>query len=241
MENKIKDGYNLTELILEIISSTIYNEDLLKSFKKIKAYNKELYLHSINVAFLSMLMGMQLYTSKNELEELFIAALLHDYGKLYVSKDIMEKADVLTTDERLIIELHSAVGFFYLKQETNFSNNILFAVLDHHEKVNGSGYGHHKKADKISQYAKIISIVDVYDAMTSDRVYRKRIDKNAVKEYIAKMAGTYFDKKLSELFIQISNKYDIEHMEKVFRKNIESHIAGAKSDWASRTGLRFQT
>lgn len=193
--------------MLEKISETaLNNHDVLRCCISMKNYNENLYDHSCNVAFLSLLLGESYYKNLDEILELFIAALLHDYGKMYIARSILDKPGPLTTDERKTIEMHSVMGYLHLKAQTNFSNNILNGILDHHEKADGSGYSKGKISSDISNYAKIITLADVYDAMISDRVYRGRIQRDSVHEYIIKNAGTSFDKELAKMFLNQVNE-----------------------------------
>lgn len=202
--NNIVKPYN-TE---HILNSILYNKNVNKYFTDIKNYNRMLYFHSLNVAMLSMLVGTCLYDDIKELSELAIAALLHDYGKVFISKSIHEKQDALTCKERKIIEQHSILGFMKLKQESAFSENILNGILDHHERMDGSGYNFGKTSHYISSYAKIIMIADVFDAMISDREYRKHMEPCVVKEYLISKSGSDFDSYLTELFLKQINTYD---------------------------------
>lgn len=201
-EENVIDQFNA---LLKVISqyNYPYYQEVSRCLKDIKIYNEELYEHSRNVAFFSLLLGSHFYKSNKEINELYIASLLHDYGKLFIPKNILEKPDILSKKERQKIEIHSIAGYVYLKQHTKLPTNILYGVLDHHERVDGCGYLLCKKEYKISNYAKIIAIADVYDSMISDRVYRKCIPKEKVEEYIRSNAGTHFNYDLSILFLDL--------------------------------------
>lgn len=216
MKYKKSGENNVLVLASEVFNRNILgDQDTYQCFLNIKDFSKELYHHSLNVSLLSFLLGME-RLDDTMLEEVFVAALLHDYGKLFISKSILDKNGLLTEEERQTVELHSIVGYFYLQQQTNLSENVLFGVLDHHEKVDGTGYGLCKKNDSINDIAKIIAIADVYDAMVSDRVYRKRIEKEKVCKYLMKNAGKKFDYELTRAFIEIASEVDLELLEKKF-------------------------
>ncbi len=166
--------WKVINIILDAIRKPILlNSEIQKCFDRIRSYSYELYIHSANVALLSGILGIYDYGVCQEMIELSTAALLHDYGKIFISKCILEKADALTEDERKTIELHSIAGYFYLKQETNLNERILNAILDHHEKLDGSGYGLRKKGSSISDFAKIIAI-----AMSMMLWFRKEYIEN---------------------------------------------------------------
>lgn len=216
------DSIGLLNTALEVLNSTDYYHDVVRCFEKIKNYSKELLDHSLNVACISLLIATTQYTSQDELNEIFIAALLHDYGKLYVSKDILEKTGELTEEELKDIRLHPIAGYFYLKEHTNFSDDILTAILEHHEKVDGSGYCSEKKCDAISDFAKIIAVADVYDAMISDRVYRTGIDREEVILYITNNAEKHFDKNIVDAFLSIAYSSDFELVQDELKNNIKT-------------------
>lgn len=132
------------------------------------------YTHSINVSLLCNIFGNWLKLPQDQVEELTTAGLLHDIGKIKVDQNILNKPGKLTPQEFEKIKKHSKLGYDILKDQKNISENIKFAVLMHHEKINGTGYPLGLKDAEIHDYAKIISIVDIYDAMTSNRSYHKK-------------------------------------------------------------------
>lgn len=212
--------------LFNIVKVTLQNQkETIRCLNEILDFSSELFHHSINVALLSLLVGMETGISTKKMKELYIAGLLHDYGKLLIPKDILEKNGPLTERERKIIELHPGAGFLCLKRDTAFSDSILYAVLDHHEKADGSGYGNRKEGELISEFAKIISIVDVYDAMASDRAYRKAINFNTVKDYLCMSAGRSFDYKLAMHFIEIIDSNALVDLERKHENIIKQIIS----------------
>lgn len=220
--NNIAVPYN-TDYIL---NSILFNKDVRKYFTDIKNYSRRLQDHSLNVALLSHLVGTGIYDDTKKLYELTIAALLHDYGKIFIAKSILNKPEALTRKKRKIIEQHSTIGYIKLKQSSSFNENILKGILDHHERMNGNGYNFGKTEKEISPYAKIIMIADVYDAMVTDRVYRKHIEPSIVIEYLKSKAGPYFDTYHIELFLKYISNYDLTTM----KANVNEKINLAKID-----------
>lgn len=201
-----------------ILSAYIHHKDALQCFMSIPRYNHELYRHSTNVAFYSTIIGGAYYQNTNDLKELFLAALFHDIGKLKIPRELLDKPDKLTADERRIIEQHPLMGYVLLQERTNLPERILNGVLDHHERVNGSGYNG-KQGNDISDYAKIISVADVYDAMTSNRVYHKSFPQEIVCNYLYSNAGDLFEKKLVDYFT--NHIFDIDNdQQKIKFRNI---------------------
>lgn len=132
-----------------------------------------IYRHGVNVAALSTILGKWIGLNEHELNLLTYSAVLHDFGKIKISKDILDKPGVLTPKEFTFIKQHPVIGYNYIKQVKFLDKSVSFGVLMHHEKCDGSGYPLGLKGDKIHQFAKIIAISDIFDAVNSDRIYKK--------------------------------------------------------------------
>lgn len=167
-----------TEKVKKIADSVIdmANEkiDLIRSLNQIKSSDEYIYTHSLNVAMLSMLIGKWLKYEDKKLQMLVQAALLHDIGKIKVPPEILNKPGKLTEAEYEEMKKHSTYGYRMLEEKGNVSMDICLAVLMHHEREDGSGYPIGAKSDRIHDFAKIIAVADIYDAMTSERVYKDR-------------------------------------------------------------------
>jgi putative nucleotidyltransferase with HDIG domain len=148
------------------------NKDIVRCLNQIKSSDEYLYTHSINVSLLSMLLGKWLGLDAVEIKQLVQAGLLHDIGKVKVSPQILNKPGKLTKEEYEEIKKHTVYGYRILEKEKDISRDICAAVLMHHEKEDGSGYPMGITGKKINKLAKIISVADIYDAMTSNRVYK---------------------------------------------------------------------
>ena len=142
--------------------------DMLHSMRD---YDDESFAHSINVALISNVFGHWLKLSEDEIDLLTLCGLFHDIGKTKVPKHILRKSGRLTDSERRVIQQHSVDGYRILQRQ-NINNHIKNAALMHHERFDGSGYPLGLKGDQIDTYAAIVAIADVYDAITSPRVYR---------------------------------------------------------------------
>ena len=131
--------------------------------------------HSLHVAVLAGLMGSWLRLPRETRQKLMIAGMLHDVGKLRISKDIMEKKGRLSLSERKIIQRHPLMSYEMLKcgQLAN-EREILAGIAQHHERNDGSGYPMQLHKEEISDFGRILAILDIYDAMAADRSYAKR-------------------------------------------------------------------
>lgn len=142
--------------------------------------------------------------SENEIKDLRYAAILHDIGKIGISAEILNKNGRLTSDEFVEVKKHSLIAFNILKG-VDFLHSCLSGLIQHHERYDGKGYPLGLKGDQISIYGKILALADSFDAMTSDRPYRKAMDLQTALEEIKKCKGSQFDPFLTEVFVGLMN------------------------------------
>jgi|BioPla2DNA2_1021312.scaffolds.fasta_scaffold01002_25 putative nucleotidyltransferase with HDIG domain len=171
MGNSI-DMKKLNNVADSVVISAGKKKDVVRCLNQIKSTDDYLYAHSVNVSLLSMLLGKWLGLDTEEIMKLVQAGLLHDIGKIKVAPEILNKPGKLTKEEYEEIKKHTVYGYRILEKEKNISRDICAAVLMHHEKEDGSGYPMGIKGEKIHKLAKIITVADIYDAMTSNRVYK---------------------------------------------------------------------
>ena len=158
--------------------------------------------HSHRVSFISEMIAKQLRLNQFEIENIRVAALLHDLGKIGVSEAILQKVAVLTTQERINIKQHAWLGVNMLKPLGETVGDILPIILHHHDKYDGSGY-YKAASDDIPIGARIIAVADVYDALTTDRPYRKAFSALKAKQEIIDNSGSHFDPKVVSAFCEI--------------------------------------
>lgn len=164
--------------------------------------------HSDRVADYSVLIGKKLGLSDNDLTKLRLGGLFHDLGKIGIPDNILKKDSKLTDDEYERIQSHTSIGADILQKSSVFQE-ILPIVEFHHEKYDGNGYPFKLKGDNIPLLARITSIADTFDAMTSKRTYRDPLPLDTVKKEFEKFSGTQFDPEISKVFLDIlDNQYD---------------------------------
>lgn len=158
--------------------------------------------HSKRVADMSCKIGKKIGLSEKDIECLELAALFHDIGKIGIPDHILHKAGSLDDEEFNKIKSHPILGYDILKS-IEFFSSILPLILYHHERQDGMGYPQGLKGDEIPIGAAIIAIADTYDAMTSDRPYRKALPQEVAIKEISDKSGTQFKKELVEAFLKL--------------------------------------
>lgn len=157
------------------ISTDVYsNRDIVNVLNELREAGEYTYTHSINVSFISMMIGKWMNCSERTIKHLIQAGLLHDIGKYKVPQEIIMKPGKLTQAEFEQVKKHPLHAYSMLRGITTIHEDVLYGVLMHHEREDGTGYPTGVKSDKINIIAKILAVADIYDAMTSERIYRKR-------------------------------------------------------------------
>ena len=161
-------------LIKNIIYYVSTNKDCLEALKSLIENNFYIYTHSIQVTALSLLAHCELFSvSKDELIDIGVGSILHDFGMIFISNDIQNKPDALSDIEYQKVKLHAQSGYDYLKTARGTSDISLSIIRNHHERYDGSGYPFGLKENNIPRSVQVTSICDVYSALTTDRTYRK--------------------------------------------------------------------
>lgn len=171
---RTREGLNHTELLDSIKTTFSTVETTGKVFDMlmcIRSLDDLTFVHGMNVALISALFGQWLNFSKEDCDTLMLAGLLHDIGKLKIPEEILRKKGALTKEEYEIIKNHPSAGYQLLENQ-KMDNRILMAALQHHERCDGSGYPSGLDGNHMDDFAKIVAIADVYDAMTAARCYR---------------------------------------------------------------------
>jgi len=188
------------ELIADIVEHLIENKDAMVNLIDLKFFDDYTFFHSVNVAVLSVVVGVGMELDKESLYNLGLGAVLHDIGKIFIDVNILNKKDSLTDEEYNSIKKHSEFGYKFLRETYQIPTASYVAVLHHHEKYNGEGYPSGISKDNISLLGRIIGIADVYDALTSNRAYRKALLPSEAMEYIMANGGLMFDVNVAKVF-----------------------------------------
>lgn len=173
----------------ELMSAIFENDAVAVDVGMLKVSDEYTFKHSVDVATMSMIIAKKHGLKDEEIRELGISGLLHDVGKSKIPNEVLNKPGKLTDEEFALMKQHSLFGFEILKKRNQFSDGIIRGVLQHHEKMNGKGYPLGVPAEKIHKYARIISVADVYDALVTERPYKKAFSKRDAVEMIMAMTG----------------------------------------------------
>ena len=196
-------------LVEDMIDSLSRNSDALVSLGKLKSYDEYTFTHSINVAVIALAFAERLGMSRTELRDVGFAALFHDIGKARIDATVLNKPGRLSEAEFEEIKRHPVQSLELLKGNARISQEILRGVLQHHEKYDGSGYPRGLPGHRIDRLGVIVSLADVYDAVTSKRVYKSAIRPNQALRIMYGMKGTAFDGAYLEQFIKFLGIYPV--------------------------------
>lgn len=202
LEKRYQQLYNISKLAGDIVDDIASQKNVVVNLVDIKSMDNYTYEHSISVTVLSIVLGLELKYDRKRLTELAVGALLHDVGKVFVPKEYLQKKGRLTDAEFKAVKEHTVKGYDYIKGDTGISFASCNISLQHHEKFDGTGYPHGLKGEKIHEYARIVAIADVYDALTSDRPYRRAVSPNEALELIMGSAGRHFDINIVNAFVK---------------------------------------
>ncbi|MDR2405250.1 MAG: HD-GYP domain-containing protein [Deltaproteobacteria bacterium] len=201
--NKRIEVSEVQENVDELVESVSRNQDALTALIKLRRFDDYTYTHCLNVSVLSISTGKALGLSDNDLRILGMGTMFHDLGKTRIPAYILNKPGKLTDDEFTIMRNHAALSAeIILEQKLNVDDQVIKVARFHHERIDGSGYPDHLKGDEIPPLATICGLSDVYDALTSDRVYHKgKLPHDALK-FIYSLRGTHFEPSWVDRFVQ---------------------------------------
>lgn len=207
--DKKRDDYikTMSDITLSIMDELLCKKNVLINMVDIKSMDNYTYQHCVNVAILSLIIGIELKLNKKELYDLCLGALMHDIGKVMIPKEILLKPGPLSDDEYEKMKQHTSLGYDYLKGSLEIPSTSRIIALYHHERIDGKGYPEKRGGDGINMLAKIVAVADVYDALTSDRPYRKAMSPNNALEYIMAGCSVQFDYSIVKAFAKVVVPY----------------------------------
>ncbi|MCP5015509.1 MAG: HD-GYP domain-containing protein [Ketobacter sp.] len=193
--------------IRECVSSIERNPSAVMWLTRIKSVDKYTAEHCLNVGILAIALGRHVGVGRKHMELLGLCGMLHDVGKMKVDQEILNKPDRLTREEFEHIQQHVVHGRDILVKDTSLPNEVISAAYNHHERQDGQGYPLGLNADTLNFYTKVVTIVDAYDAITSQRCYSKGNTSAAALKILYENSGSQFDPKLVVKFIECIGIY----------------------------------
>jgi len=199
----------LRPLLEDVIAQLQASDGAGEHLGTVYVSNGELYHHSVHVTFFALSIGLGLGLSEEQLLELGLGTLLHDIGKLRIPDSILRKPSRLTEDEFELVKLHTKYGYEILQRVTDLPTKSILVALEHHERVDGSGYPYGLVDKQIDFYSRISGVADVYEALTANRVYRKGYLPHQAFELLLGACGTQFDLEVIHGFVKTISVYSV--------------------------------
>jgi putative nucleotidyltransferase with HDIG domain len=223
----------MAPVVEHVFDSIIRNQDAFVSLSRIKHKDEYTYQHSLSVCVLMVTFSRAMGYEKDVILEAGIGGLLHDVGKMKVPDRILNKPGALTEPELTTMKSHAAIGRELLKQTPGVPETAIVITGQHHERYDGTGYPDHIKRDEISQLGQMASIVDVYDALTSNRIYHIGMEPTAVLKKLFEWSKFHFNPHLVERFICMIGIYPVGSLVR-----LESGMLGIVVDPGQESLLR---
>jgi len=203
------DGKKVMEMVENLLSNLLKSEFIIMNLSDIRSVDDYTFSHSVNVCIMSLITGIVMGIKGEALKELGVGALLHDIGKVMIDDEILQKPTNLTINEFDEVKKHTVYGYEILKNSKDVSSTAQIIALSHHERKDGSGYPYNLKNNDIPVPARIVAIADVYDALTTNRIYRKKMLPHEVVDYMCSLSNKHFDKIALDAFISHIANYPV--------------------------------
>jgi len=187
----------LVEVAEELVDFIFTNQAAVSSLLMIGSHDFLTYQHSVNVSFLCTGVGAELGLFRDDLLNLALGGLLHDIGKSAIDTDVLNKPGLLDEDETRLVHEHVNKGVALLWEHEGIPEQVIKMISQHHERLNGEGYPERLKGDQMTQAGKVLAVVEVYDAMTTERPYKRAARRADALEYL-ESAADQFDREVTE-------------------------------------------
>jgi len=199
----------IQHIVSAVVDQVLKNKDVTVNLTKIREYDNYTYSHSVDVGILAGIIGAKCGMSLMTLNDLVTAGFIHDIGKVFISRDIINAPRRLNDEERIKMMEHPRNGYLFINRSYNFNEQIVRSVYEHHEWYNGLGYPNHKGGKDLLINSRILKAADVYDAMTTKRPYHPPYLPSEVMEYIMGRSGMEFDPQVVEVMSRKLNVYPL--------------------------------
>lgn len=200
----------VTQYLACMYESIDNNSIIINALNRIKNIDEYTFTHSIHTAFYSMFIAMWMGLDDQQIINATQAGLLHDIGKIYIPGDILNKPGKLNEEEYEIIKKHTLYGYFLINEFREFDLDVRRAVLFHHERTDLKGYPLSASYDYVGIISKIVAVADVYDAMTTDRVYKKAASPYEAVYFLKNEGLKMLDNEIVRVFTENIPIYDFK-------------------------------
>lgn len=212
-DTRLSRAINMDEVnrvVSDMSDSILRNPDALTSLTRLKKFDEYTFYHSVNTSILAMSLGRHLEFDRTTLHQIGVGSLLHDIGKTKIPPEILNKPGRFKPDEMEIMKQHVLRGVEILSTTTGLGDSYLRPALEHHERVDGTGYPHRRVRSELSQFGLIAAVVDIYDAMTSDRCYHKGQAAHEALQFLYRLSlEGHLDAALVQRFIHVVGLYPV--------------------------------
>ncbi|MFZ3576750.1 HD-GYP domain-containing protein [Virgibacillus sp. DJP39] len=195
-----KKNGQMTSVVERLLDEVMNRDDALSLLADVFVTDDYIFQHSLNVTIYALAIGTELKLSKEKLVQIGVGSMLHDVGKIFIDPKILKKPSGLSDVEYETIKNHTQYGYDFLRKQHNLPLVVAHCALQHHERLDGTGYPRGIKGEDMHAYAKIIAVADVFDAVTSNRSYREAMLPHEGLEILYAGAVNLFDKELVEAF-----------------------------------------
>ncbi len=190
-----------------IVEQIVSKGEVSLDMTDLRTYDNFTYSHSVNVAVYSCVIGIGLHYDESQLKMLVTAALLHDLGKLSIPEDIINKPGRLTKEEYNLMRKHPVLSYELIQDDPKIPQEVKEAILSHHENEDGTGYPNGTRGEEQSDFTKILHVADVYDALVSERPYKKPYSPYEAAEYMMGGCGILFNQRMVEALLDFVSLY----------------------------------
>jgi HD-GYP domain-containing protein (c-di-GMP phosphodiesterase class II) len=208
LDNEVRSGQNANLLaskrpLYDLVDEIVCNNKNLVGITDVRLRKDYIYGHSVNVSIIAVKIGILMGYNQLKLADLAVGALFHDLGMTKIPLEILDKTSGLTDDEVKLIHAHPEEGYNILKQNQGISASSAHVAYQHHERYNGTGYPRGMAGDAIHEFARIAAVADVYDSMTTERLYRHAKEPVETMNFIRANRGIEFDPVVVDLMDKI--------------------------------------
>lgn len=195
-------GKEMHQMVDQTLMPLVYTAGAINYLHQENPIDEYTFFHSVNTAIIAGVLAQWLGSSADVTRDVISAGLLHDIGKTQIPLEILNKPGSLTDEEMKVMQLHSTHGYKLIAESGTFTQDVALVALQHHERLDGSGYPGKVPGRKIHPYAKLVALADIYDAMTSDRVYRQKVTPFVVVETLIQDMFGKLDPDICAVFLK---------------------------------------